>query len=82
MLLRRAGNNLLALPALLLLLYLIIPIGYLFVTLSWRDVPEQLADPQAVSALVTSLLSASLATCIIALLGVPLGYLLARKDFS
>jgi molybdate transport system ATP-binding protein/molybdate transport system permease protein len=80
-LLRRAGNNLLALPALLLLLYLIVPIGYLFITLSWHDVPGQLADPQAVAALVTSLLSASLATCVIALLGVPLGYLLARRDF-
>lgn len=82
MLLRRdAGRSSLALPGVLLLLYLVTPIGYLFITLPWHDVPGQLADPQAVAALITSLLSASVATFVIALLGVPLGYFLARRDF-
>ena len=82
MLLRRyAGRSSLALPGVLLLLYLVIPIGYLFFTLPWHDVPGQLADPQAVAALVTSLLSATLTICIMALFGVPLGYLLARRGF-
>lgn len=77
---RKAGSSVLVLLGMLLLLYLITPIGYLFFTLPWRNVPGQLTDPVAIAALVTSLLSATLATCVIALLGVPLGYLLAKKD--
>jgi len=80
---RRYGSmsSSLAVPALLLMLYLVIPVVYLFFMLPWRDVPGQLADPQAIGALITSLLSATLATVLIALFGVPLGYLLARKEF-
>ncbi len=78
---RYGGNSPLVLPALLLMLYLVVPVVYLFFTLPWPQVPGQLADPIALGALVTSLLSASLATCLIALFGVPLGYLLARRDF-
>jgi ABC-type sulfate transport system permease component len=82
LLLRRpGGSGILALPAVLLLLYLVIPVVYLFFTLPWHDVPGQLADPVALGSLVTSLLSATLAICLIALFGVPLGYLLARRDF-
>jgi len=76
-----AGRRSLALLGALLLLYLIIPLGYFLVTLPWRDVPGQLADPQAIAALVTSLLSATLAIVVTTLLGVPLAYLLARRDF-
>lgn len=76
-----AGRRTLIVLGALLLLYLVSPLGYFLVTLPWHDVPGQLADPQAVGALITSLLSATLAIVIIGLLGVPLGYLLARKDF-
>src|SRR5438045_2311072 len=76
-----AGRRTLMLLGALLLLYLVTPLVYFLVTLPWRDVPGQLADSQALSALVTSLLSATLALTITALLGVPLAYLLARKDF-
>ncbi len=75
------GRRALAVPGALLLLFLVSPLGYFFFTLSWRDVPAQLADPAAVAALVTSLCSATLSIVIVALLGVPLAYLLARKDF-
>ncbi len=68
---RNGGSRSLALLGALLLLYLVVPIGYFLFTLSWRDVPAQLSDPIAIQALITSLLSASLATAIIALLGVP-----------
>jgi len=78
---RNGGSRALALPGALLLLYLVVPIGYFLFTLSWGDVPGQLSDPVAIQALLTSLLSASLATAIIALLGVPLGYVLARRNF-
>jgi len=77
---RNGGSRSLALLGALLLLYLVVPIGYFLFTLSWRDVPAQLSDPIAIQALITSLLSASLATAIIALLGVPLGYVLARRN--
>ena len=76
-----AGRSSLVLPAVLLLLYLVTPIGYLFFTLPWHDVAGQLTDREAIAALVTSLLSATLAILLIALFGVPLGYLLARRDF-
>jgi len=78
---RNGGSRSLALLGALLLLYLVVPIGYFLFTLSWRDVPAQLSDPIAIQALITSLLSASLATASIALLGVPLGYVLARRNF-
>ncbi len=78
---RNGGSRSLALLGALLLLYLVVPIGYFLFTLSWLDVPAQLSDPIAIQALITSLLSASLATAIIALLGVPLGYTLARRNF-
>ena len=75
------GRRTLTLLGGLLLLYLVTPLVYFLVTLPWRNVPGQLADPQALSAFVVSLLSATLALIITALLGVPLAYLLARKDF-
>jgi ABC-type sulfate transport system permease component len=78
---RHPGRSLLALLGALLLLYLVSPLVYFSFTLPWRDVPGQLMDPQAISALITSLLSASVATLIMALFGVPLGYLLARGRF-
>ena len=78
---RNVGSLVLALLGALLMLYLVVPIVYFLFTLSWRDVPSQLADPDAIQALITSLLSASLAIAIIALLGVPLGYVLARRNF-
>ena len=75
------GRRTLMLLGAVLLLYLVTPLVYFLVTLPWRDVPGQLADSLALSALVTSLLSATLALIITALLGVPLAYLLARRDF-
>jgi molybdate/tungstate transport system permease protein len=76
-----AGRYILAVLGGLLMLYLVTPLAYFLITLPWPGVPGQLADPQAFAALVTSLLSASLALAVAALLGVPLAYLLARRDF-
>lgn len=78
---RNSGSRSLALLGILLFLYLVVPTGYFLFTLSWSDVLAQLLDPLAIQALITSLLSASLAIAIIALLGVPLGYVLARRTF-
>ena len=78
---RNTGRSILAILGVLLLLYLVSPVAYFFGELSWRDVPGQLADPQAISSLITSLLSATVAIGVIAVLGVPLGYMLARRTF-
>ena len=65
-----------------MLLYLVSPVGYFLFKLPWGDVPGQLADPNANSALITSILSATVSIVIIAVLGVPLGYMLARRTFT
>ena len=57
------------------------PILFFLVTLPWSQVPADLSDPTAVSALETSVISASLATLFIGLTGIPLGYVLARYTF-
>ncbi len=67
--------------AILLLLYLIGPLFYFLWVLPWPAVPAALSDPEALSALWTSCVSATIATLLIGLLGIPLGYLLARFDF-
>ncbi|HLH63944.1 MAG TPA: ABC transporter permease [Ktedonobacteraceae bacterium] len=76
-----AGHASLALLGAVLLLYLIIPLVYFLFTLPWSYVPGQLSDPQALAALITSLLSASLAIAITTLFGIPLAYILARRSF-
>ncbi len=57
------------------------PILFFLFTLPWSQVPADLSDPTAVSALETSVISASLATLFIGLTGIPLGYVLARYTF-
>lgn len=64
-----------------MMLYLIGPLVYFFFALSWPSVPAALSDPDAISALLTSAQSATIATLLIALFGVPLGYVLARYRF-
>jgi|SRR5579859_5167646 len=78
---RNAGRIPLAALGALLLLFLVSPLVYFLFQLPWPDVPGQLTDPLAVSSLATSLLTATIATILMALLGVPLGYLLARGRF-
>ncbi len=64
-----------------LCIYLIGPLVYFLFTVTWPNVPAALSDPEAISSLITSLISASSATILIGILGVPLGYLLARFSF-
>lgn len=78
---RNAGRTMLSILGGVLLLYLISPIIYFLFQLSWHDVPGQLLDPDALAALETSLLSATVAIAIMALTGIPLGYVLARREF-
>jgi ABC-type sulfate transport system permease component len=64
-----------------LLLYLVSPLIYFLFTLQWHIVPSALSDPEALQSLSTSLISATLATILMGLCGIPLGYLLARHTF-
>jgi molybdate/tungstate transport system permease protein len=64
-----------------LLVYLVGPLIYFLFVLQWSAVLPALSDPEAVGALATSLISATIATLMMGLFGIPLGYLLARYDF-
>lgn len=64
----------------LLAVYLIAPIGGLIPYLTTSTLAA-FSRPSTLRALATSLESATLATLVIGLLGVPLGYVLARTDF-
>jgi NifC-like ABC-type porter len=66
---------------LLLFCFLAAPLVLLEQNLSGSDIATTLRDPQTKAALLTSLGTASVTTAIVALLGVPLAYLLARFRF-
>lgn len=65
----------------LLGVYLVVPMAYLFIAMPWSSVVGALSDPEALDALLTSLVSATIATVFMGILGVPLGYVLARQRF-
>jgi ABC-type sulfate transport system permease component len=71
----------LAVLGLLLFCFLAAPLILLEQNLSGSDIATTLRDPQTKAAVMTSLGTASVTTAIIALLGVPLAYLLARFRF-
>lgn len=65
----------------ILLIYLVGPVIYFFFYYSWPQTDAALSDPVAQEALITSVLTATVTSGIIALLGIPLGYVLARRSF-
>ncbi|WP_406360927.1 molybdate ABC transporter permease subunit [Streptomyces sp. NBC_00715] len=71
----------LLLPALVGLVFLLLPLLALIVRAPWRTLPDQLAKPEVWQALQLSLFSATAATAVSLVLGVPLAWLLARTDF-
>nr|WP_246212783.1 ABC transporter permease [Streptomyces abyssomicinicus] len=71
----------LLLPALGGLVFLLLPLVALLVRAPWAELPAQLGSPQVWEALRLSLLSATTATALCLVLGVPLAWLLARTDF-
>jgi molybdate transport system permease protein len=83
---RRSGTGAgvpapLILPALLALLFLVLPLAGLLWRTPWPDLVAHLADPRVLDALTLSLLTATLATALCLVLGVPLAWLLARVEF-
>ncbi|WP_182873289.1 molybdate ABC transporter permease subunit [Microbispora sp. H10670] len=67
-------------PALAGLTFLVLPLAGLLVRAPWRALPQRLAEPRVIEALRLSLVTATIATVICLLLGVPLAWLLARTD--
>ncbi|SBV25927.1 molybdate transport system permease protein [Micromonospora krabiensis] len=79
---RRAAPPLaLLLPAGLGLLFLVLPLAGLLVRAPWSTLPQRLTEPGMLTALRLSLQTATLATLLCLLLGVPLAWLLARVEF-
>ena len=71
----------LLIPATLGLAFLVLPLAGLLVRAPWTTLPQRLSAPGILTALRLSLLTATLATIVCVLLGVPLAWMLARADF-
>ncbi len=67
-------------PAGLAAAFLLVPLFSLVVRAPWSRLPTLLAEPAVSAALRLSLVTATLATLVVVLLGVPLGWVLARSD--
>ncbi|MFJ2033239.1 molybdate ABC transporter permease subunit [Streptosporangium sp. NPDC087985] len=67
-------------PAVVGLAFLVLPLAGLLVRAPWPTMGERLAEPQVLQALRLSLVTATLATLICLLLGVPLAWVLARGN--
>ncbi|MGI8532862.1 MAG: ABC transporter permease [Geodermatophilaceae bacterium] len=70
----------LLIPAVVGVAFLVLPMLALLIRAPWSSLGGLLADPQVRQALRLSVVSASLATLIALLLGVPLAWVLARTD--
>jgi molybdate transport system permease protein len=77
---RRVPAALLA-PAAIGLVFLILPLAGLLARAPWAELPARLAEPEMLAALRLSLLTATAATALSLLFGVPIAWLLARGDF-
>jgi molybdate transport system permease protein len=71
----------LAVPAMVAIAFLLLPLVGLLLRASWRDLPRLLVESEAVGALRLSLVTATIATVISLVLGVPLAWVLARARF-
>jgi molybdate transport system permease protein len=71
----------LAVPALIGLAFLVLPLVGLLVRAPWTTLPQRLTEPGILTALRLSLVTATLATAVCLLLGVPLAWILARTTF-
>jgi molybdate transport system permease protein len=81
---RRVGGRapaVLIVPAVLGLAFLVLPLAGLVIRAPWTTLPARLAQPGVLTALRLSVQTASFATVVCVMLGVPLAWLLARLDF-
>ncbi|MGW0790061.1 ABC transporter permease [Streptomyces sp. NPDC002911] len=79
---RPSGTPLtLAIPALLAVVFLVLPLAGVLARTSWGDLGAHLTSPGTTQALKLSLLVSAWALVLSLVLGVPLAWLLARVDF-
>ncbi|MFY7070069.1 ABC transporter permease [Nocardiopsis changdeensis] len=71
----------LVLPALAGVAFLVLPLLGLVVRAPWHDMGRRVTEPEVLAALWLSLSTATVATALCLVLGVPLAWLLARTDF-
>jgi molybdate transport system permease protein len=71
----------LALPALAGLAFLVLPLAGLLIRAPWSTLPARLTEPGILAALRLSVTTATLATAVSLVLGVPLAWVLARTEF-
>ena len=71
----------LVLPALVGLAFLILPFAGLLVRAPWSTMVQRVTEPEVLAALWLSLSTATVATIVSLVLGVPLAWLLARTEF-
>jgi molybdate transport system permease protein len=71
----------LVVPALIGLVFLVLPLAGLLFRAPWSTLGTRLAQPEILDALRLSLVSATLATALCLVLGVPLAWMLARAAF-
>lgn len=71
----------LAVPAVVAVLFLLLPLLGLLVRAPWSALPHLLSDPLVAEALRLSVVSALLATALSLVFGVPLAWVLARAEF-
>ncbi|WP_431887793.1 ABC transporter permease [Nocardiopsis alba] len=71
----------LVLPALVGLLFLLLPLVGLLVRAPWATMGRRIVDPEVLTALWLSLSTSTAATLVSLILGVPLAWLLARTEF-
>jgi molybdate transport system permease protein len=69
-------------PAALGLAFLALPLAGLLIRAPWTTMPRRLAEPGVLTALRLSLQTATIATVVCLVLGVPLAWLLARVEFT
>lgn len=70
----------LLLPAILGIAFLVLPMVGLLIRAPWSDLLARLAEPQVGQALRLSLITASLATVVSMILGIPIAWVLARSN--
>jgi molybdate transport system permease protein len=73
---------LLLVPAALGLVFLVLPLAGLVIRAPWASLPQHLTEPGVLTALRLSLQTATIATLVCLVLGVPLAWLLARVEFT
>lgn len=78
---RRRAPVVAVVPALLGLTFLVLPLLGLVIRAPWPTLPERLAEPGVLTALRLSLQTATTATVVCLLVGVPLAWVLARTRF-